>query len=73
MGLTDVREAGRDDAGGSQPEHSEQPEYIGRIDRLEFERHARSAGVERWIALARRIWQQHGRGDPAASRTVTPR
>lgn len=70
MGLADVRETGRDDADESQ---SEQPQYIGRIDRREYERHARSAGVEWWVTLARRIWQQHGRGDPAASRTATPR
>jgi hypothetical protein len=69
MSLADVRETGRDDANGSRPE---QPEYIGRIDRGEFERHARSAGVQRWVALARAIWQQHGRGDPAASRTASP-
>jgi hypothetical protein len=69
MGPADTRETGRDDASGSQ---SEQPRYIGRIDRDEFERHASSAGVQRWIDLARTIWQQHGRGDPAASRTANP-
>jgi hypothetical protein len=46
---------------------------IARVSRTAYERHSRSAGVQKLIANARATWKRHNGSDPAAARLKGPR